>query len=79
MYRYILRESCSQFDSLPLTYSRCAPLDDQLAKAEAWLTRMNSVVAQKDKQAAKKKTRAGREKAAKKVGYSWRACVLTRR
>ena len=46
--------------------AECAPVDEQLAKAEAWLTRMNSVVAQKDKQAAKKKTRAGREKAAKK-------------
>ena len=34
MYRYILRESCSQFDSLPLTYLTILSYSSLTATAE---------------------------------------------
>jgi hypothetical protein len=36
MYRYILRESCSQFDSLPLTsLTNCRPFECEVASRDA--------------------------------------------
>ena len=41
MYRYILRESCSQFDSLPLTYF--SPIDPSAADNGVRLPKHNAV------------------------------------
>ena len=39
MYRYILRESCSQFDSLPLTYLLTMPIVEVYALRRGALAR----------------------------------------